>query len=324
MKKSKTLAVAIFFGLFVMFTVSMFFVGEEVATAASKKLRVGFSEMETNMPFRIAELNSMIATAEERGIELIVTDAQGSTAKQVSDIEDLIAQQVDYIVMNAREDYGVVPALESAKRAGIPVIVIARPAAGVPGEDYVTYIAADFVWEGEQAAKLLIEATGGKANIVELTGTQGSGCAAERYEGFRKGLANHPDMKIIASQTADFTRALGQKVMENIIQAKGDEITALYAHNDEMALGAIQALKAAGMEPGKDVQIVSIDAENDGVQAVADGEISGIVECSPFFGPSAFDVIEKLEKGESIPTRITNYGRIVTVNNAQEFVGKQY
>jgi ribose transport system substrate-binding protein len=266
----------------------------------------------------------MVDTAKERGYELIVTDAQGSTAKQVSDIEDLIAQQVDYIVMNAREDHGVVPALESAKMAKIPVIVIARPAAGVPGEDYVTYIAADFVWEGEQAAKLLAEATKGKANIVELTGTQGSGCAAERYEGFRKGLADYPEMKIIASQTADFTRSLGQKVMENIIQAKGDKITAIYAHNDEMALGAIQALKAAGIKPGQDVQLVSIDAQNDGVQAVVDGEIYGIVECSPFFGPAAFDVIEKLERGEKVPTRITNYGRIVTNANAKELVGKQF
>jgi ribose transport system substrate-binding protein len=324
MKKSKRLTLTVL-GLVAILTFSIFILsGQEAATAGSKKLRVGFSEMETNMPFRIAELNSMVDTAKERGYELIVTDAQGSTAKQVSDIEDLIAQQVDYIVMNAREDHGVVPALESAKMAKIPVIVIARPAAGVPGEDYVTYIAADFVWEGEQAAKLLAEATNGKANIVELTGTQGSGCAAERYEGFRKGIEKHPEMKIIASQTADFTRSLGQKVMENIIQAKGDKITAVYAHNDEMALGAIQALKAAGIKPGKDVQLVSIDAQNDGVQAVVDGEIYGIVECSPFFGPSAFDVIEKLEKGEKVPTRITNYGRIVTKDNAKELVGKQY
>lgn len=313
-----------FWGLFVVMIASLLCIGGESEVRGGEKLRVGFSEMETNMPFRVAELNNMVETAEKRGVELIVRNANSSAAQQLADIEELVARKVDYIVMNAREDHAVLPALKSAENAGIPVIVIARPVAGIPGKDYATYIAADFVWEGEQAAELLSQATRGKADIAELTGTQGSGCAAERYEGFRRGLSKYPGMRIVVSRSADFTREMGRKVTEGMFREKGDGITAIYAHNDEMALGAIQALKAIGKRPGKDVMIVSIDAENHGVQAVADGEIFGIVECSPFFGPSVFDVIGKLEKGEKVPSRIINYGRIVTIANAHEFVGKQY
>jgi galactofuranose transport system substrate-binding protein len=294
------------------------------AAEAPKKLKVGFSQMENNGPWRIAETNSIKEEAAKRGIELVYTDAQGQTAKQVSDVEDMIAQKVDYILLAPREFEGLAPALQSAKAAGIPVILIDRAAAGEAGVDYVTLIASDFILEGKMAGEWLAKTTNGKANIVELTGTTGSSVAKDRADGFLEAIKAYPDMKIIASQTGDFARANGQKVMENIIQAKGKEITAVYAHNDEMAIGAMQALKAAGMVPGKDVTLISIDGQKDALKAIIAGELGASVECNPKFGPSAFDVIEKLEKGEKVPTMIVNPDRFYDKNNAAEFVDQAY
>lgn len=299
---------------------------EAAAPAAepAKTLKVGFSQMENNNPWRIAETNSIKDEAAKRGIELVYTDAQSQTAKQVSDVEDMIAQKVDYILLAPREFEGLAPALQAAKAAKIPVILIDRAAAGTAGEDYVTLIASDFILEGQQAGEWLAKQTNGKANIVELTGTTGSSVARDRSDGFKQAISKYPDMKIIASQTGDFARANGQKVMENIIQAKGKEITAVYAHNDEMAIGAIQALKAAGMTPGKDVILISIDGEKDALKAIVAGELGATVECNPRFGPSAFDVIEKLQKGEKVPTSIVNPDRFFDKSNAEQFIDEAY
>ncbi|MCX8130616.1 MAG: substrate-binding domain-containing protein [Clostridia bacterium] len=297
---------------------------EPAKTAETKKIKVGFSQMENNGPWRIAETNSIKEEAKKRGIELVYTDAQGQTAKQVSDVEDMIAQKVDYILLAPREFEGLAPALQSAKAAGIPVILIDRAAAGTAGEDYVTLIASDFILEGKQAGEWLAKTTNGKANIVELTGTAGSSVAKDRSDGFKEAISKYADMKIIASQTGDFARANGQKVMENIIQAKGKEITAVYAHNDEMAIGAIQALKAAGMKPGVDVIVVSIDGEKDALKAIVAGELGASVECNPRFGPSAFDVIEKLQKGEKVETKIVNPDRFFDKDNSAQFIEEAY
>ena len=292
--------------------------------AAKKKLKVGFSQMENNGPWRIAETNSIKDEAKKRGIDLVYTDAQSQTAKQVSDVEDMIAQKVDYILLAPREFEGLAPALQSAKKAKIPVILIDRAAAGKAGEDYVTLIASDFILEGQKAGEWLAKQTNGKANIVELTGTTGSSVAKDRQDGFMKAIKAFPDMKVIASQDGDFARANGQKVMENIIQAKGKDITAVYAHNDEMAIGAIQAIKAAGKVPGKDITILSIDGEKDGLKAIIAGEMGATVECNPRFGPSAFDVVEKLVKGEKVPDKIVNPDQFFDKSNAAQNVDAAY
>src|SRR3712207_6334732 len=204
--------------------------------------------------------------------------SQGQTAKQVSDVEDLIARRVSMILLAPREYEGLAPALQAAKRAKIPVILVDRAAAGTPGEDYVTLLASNFVEQGKRAAEWLAKQTNGKANIVELTGTPGASVAADRAKGFKDEIARHPGMKIIASQTGDFSRAAAQRVMQNIAQSLGKQITAVYAHNDEMALGAIQALTAAGLKPGTDVKIVSIDGERAALEAIQRGELGATVE----------------------------------------------
>ncbi|HEU4565148.1 MAG TPA: ABC transporter substrate-binding protein [Gemmatimonadaceae bacterium] len=285
---------------------------------------VGFSQMESDNPWRIAETQSLRDEAAKRGVQLVVTDAQGQTAKQVSDVEDLIARRVDVILLAPREFEGLAPALQAAKEAGIPVILVDRAAAGTPGTDYVTLLASNFIEQGQRAAEWLATATGGKASIVELSGTPGASVAADRGKGFRDGIAKHPGMKILASQTGNFTRAEGERVMQNLAQSLGSRITAVYAHNDEMALGAIQALKAAGRKPGTDVVIVSVDGQRAALEAIQAGELGATVESNPRFGPLAFDVIEKLRRKEEIPPKILLTDRLFDSTNAAQFVAEAY
>lgn len=291
-----------------------------------RKLKVGFSQMEENNPWRIAETNSMRDEAKKRGdkFDLVVTNAQGQTSKQVSDVEDLIAQRVDAIFLAPREFEGLGSALQRAKSANIPVFLIDREAAGTPGQDFVAFLGSNFVEQGRRAGEWLVKQAGGKAGIVELTGTAGASVARDRSQGFRDAIKGSPEMRILASQTGNFSRAEGQKVMENIIQAHGKEITAVYAHNDEMALGAIQALKAAGMNPGKDVLIVSVDGEKAALEAIMRGEMNITVESNPRFGPLAFDTLEKYLRKETIPPKIILEDRFFDSSNAAQFVNEAY
>src|SRR5687767_2326954 len=165
---------------------------------------VGFSQMESDNPWRIAQTKSLQDEAARRGYQLVVTDAQGQTAKQVSDVEDLIARRVDVILLAPREYEGLTPALQAAKEANIPVILVDREAAGTPGEDFVTFLGSNFVEQGQRAAAWLAEKTGGTAGIVELTGTPGSSVAIDRGKGFADEIAKHPGMQILASQTGNF------------------------------------------------------------------------------------------------------------------------
>lgn len=291
---------------------------------AGSGMTVGFSQMESDNPWRIAETKSLRDEAAKRGVKLVVTDAQGQTAKQVSDVEDLIAQRVDVILLAPREFEGLVPALQSAKQANIPVILVDRAANGVAGTDYVTLLASNFIEQGQRAAEWLAKATDGKAQIVELSGTPGSSVAADRAKGFRDGIAKYPGMKILASQTGNFSRAQGERVMQNIAQSLGNKITAVYAHNDEMALGAIQALKAAGRKPGTDVIVVSVDGQKAALEAIIAGELGATVESNPRFGPLAFETIDKFRKKESVPTRILLTDRLFDKTNAQQFLNDAY
>ena len=285
---------------------------------------VGFSQMGHDNPWRMAQTQSLRDEAAKRGYELVVTDAQDQTAKQVADVEDLIARRVDVILLAPREFEGLTPALQAAREANIPVILVDREAEGAPGEDFVTFLGSNFVEQGRRAAEWLVKETGGKAGIVELTGTPGSSVAADRAKGFREVIEKHPDMKILASQTGEFSRAIGQRVLQNIAQSLGRQITAVYAHNDEMALGAIQALKAANFKPGEDVRVVSIDGQRAALEAIERGELGATVESNPRFGPIAYDTIEEIRRGETVPTKKLITDRFFDRNNAAEFVADAY
>lgn len=288
--------------------------------AEKKTYKVGFAQTESNNPWRLAETASMKAEAERLGHRLVYTDAAGSAAKQASDVNSMIAQGVDVIFLPPREDKPLVPAIMNAKKAGITVILIDRDvdhALAKPGEDYVTFIGSDFIQEGNRIGEWLAKRMNGKGSIIELEGTTGASPANDRKKGFDEIIAKYPGMKILASQDGDFNRDKGRQVAETLIQAHPD-VNAIYAHNDEMALGAVAALEAAGKKPGKDVLVVSIDGEKDGVQAIVDGKINAICQCSPLFGPIAFKTMQDYAAGKSIPPFIKNEDKFYDAGNAKE------
>ena len=288
--------------------------------------KVGFAQTESNNPWRIAQTNSMKAEAAKRGWQLVYTDAAGSAAKQVADVNSMIAQGVDAIFLAPREEKPLIPAVMSAKKAGIPVILLDRsvdPSLAKPGKDYVTFIGSNFIQEGQRAADWLVKDTGGKAKIIELEGTTGSSPANDRAKGFNDVIAKHPDMKIVASQSGDFARDKGRQVAETLLQAHPDA-NVVYAHNDEMAMGAIAAIEAAGKVPGKDITVVSIDGTRDALQAIIDGKLGATVECSPFFGPVAYETLASYAGGQSIPPKIINKDRFFDKDNAKEMISGAY
>lgn len=281
---------------------------------------VGFSQSEKlNNPFRIAETQSIQDEAKERGIKLISTNANSQAPKQLSDIQDMLAQGVDILIVAPLLEEGLEPALNSASEQGVPVFLIDRETAGEPCKDYITFMGSNFVRQGEQAAQKLIDITNGRAKIAELKGVPGASVTNDRAEGFRNGIKEEQGMEIVASQTANFVRTEGQQVMEQIIQSNPD-IDAVYAHNDEMAIGAIQALKDAGKNPGEDVKIISIDGTRDAAQAIIDGDLNATVTTNPRFGPLAFRTIEDFLAGEPIPQKIIVQDKIIDQSNAEEYL----
>jgi ribose transport system substrate-binding protein len=235
----------------------------------------------------------------------------------------MIAQDVDAIVVAPLLEEGLAPALNAAKEAKVPVFLIDRETAGTPCEDYITFMGSNFLEQGEKAAEELAGLTDEKAKVAVLEGTPGASVTIDRTEGFEKGLKEYPNMEIVASQTGEFLRTKGQTVMEQLIQSN-PEINAVYAENDEMALGAIQALKDAGKDPGQDVKVISIDGTRQAVQAITTGDINAVIETNPRFGPLAFDTFEKFLAGEPIPQKIIVQDDIYTPDNAQEKLNETY
>lgn len=294
--------------------------------AQKEKYKVGFAQTESNNPWRIAQTESMKAEAAKLGHQLVYTDAAGSAAKQVADVNSMIAQGVDLIFLAPREEKPLIPAVMAAKKAGIPVILLDRNVdqkLAQAGKDYVTFIGSDFVDEGRRAAEWLIKATNGKAKIIQLEGTTGSSPANDRRKGFEEAIKAHPGMEIVASQSGDFARDKGRQVAETLLQAHPDA-TAIYAHNDEMAMGAIAAIEAAGKVPGKDIVLVSIDGTRDALQAIIDGKLGATVECNPRFGPKAFATMAAYARGEKIPAWVKNDDKFFDASNAKEEVANAY
>jgi ABC-type sugar transport system substrate-binding protein/ABC-type uncharacterized transport system ATPase subunit len=237
--------------------------------------------------------------AERLGVELKFSDAQQKQENQIKAIRSFIAQQVDVIGVSPVVETGWETVFQEAKDAGIPLILVDRRAA-VPEDLYVTYLGSDFIEEGRRAGKAMSDILGGEGKIVELVGTVGSAPANDRYTGFREAIAEFPGMEIIASQSGDFTRAKGKEVMEAFLKSYGDEIDALYAHNDDMAIGAIQAIEEYGLKPGEDIKIVSIDAVRGAFEAMIEGKLNCTVECNPLLGPQFFELALQVVNGEEV------------------------
>src|SRR5690606_8634656 len=225
------------------------------------RIVLGFSQIGAESEWRTANTNSITQAAEAAGIQLKVSDAQQKQENQIKAIRSFIAQGVDVIAFSPVVETGWEPVLQEARAANIPVILTDR-AVNVQDESlFVTLIGSDFVEEGRRAAQWLLEHTrdrAGDIRIVELQGTVGSAPANDRKRGFQEVIAAEPRFSIVRSQTGDFTRADGKEVMEACLKAEGRTIDVLYAHNDDMAIGAIQAIEEAGLRPGEDILIVSI------------------------------------------------------------------
>ncbi|MEZ5955205.1 MAG: ABC transporter substrate-binding protein [Hyphomonas sp.] len=283
------------------------------------QLTIGFSQVGSESGWRTSFSQAVQAEARERGIDLKFSDAQQKQENQIRAVRSFIAQGVDAIIIAPVVETGWKPVLTEAKRAGIPVIIIDRNMALEDDSLYLTRVASDFVEEGRKAARWLMEETSGDCDIVELQGTVGATAAIDRMTGFNEVIADYPDAKIVMSQTADFTRARGKEIMETFLRAMDPaDICAVWAHNDEMALGAVIAMNEAGIDPGDDILVVSVDAVPDIFKAMADGDTNATVELSPHMGGPAFDAIEAHLRGESVPKLISVNGDLFTQETAAE------
>lgn len=275
-------------------------------TQPKKKFVVGFSQIGAESAWRTANTESIQSEAAKRNIDLRFSDAQQKQENQIKALRAFIAQKVDVIMFAPVVETGWGPVMKDIKGAGIPVIVSDRRP-DVPEDLYVTFIGSDFIEEGRRAAQWLAKKTKGTANIAELQGTVGSAPQIDRKKGFAEELAKFPNMKIVKSQSGDFTRAGGKQVMEAFLKSpEGSQINALYAHNDDMALGAIQAIEEAGKKPGTDIVIVSIDGVRGAFEAMVAGKLNCTVECNPLLGPALFDAVEKVIAGQQLPKRIAS------------------
>ena len=282
-------------------------------------LKVGFSQNISNSPWRLAENKSMTDGAAAAGDTLVMTDAGGQDAKQVSDIQSLISQKVDVLVIAPLTETGEVSAILAAKKACIPVFLVDRDAdhtLAKPGQDYVTFVGSDFVKQAQLVADTLIKATNGKAKIIELEGTSGATPAILRKKGFDDEIKSQPGMQIVASQDANFDRDTARQKMQTLLQAHPD-VNVVYCANDEECQGAIAALKAAGKKPGKDVLIGSIDGETAGLQSIIAGEQLVSVTSNPRLGALTFQAIADYAGGKSVPTWVVQPDKTYTKDNAQ-------
>src|SRR5215211_3019581 len=280
-------------------------------------LIVGYAQLGAESEWRVANTVSIKETAEQLGVELRFLDAQQKQENQIEAVRKLIIQRVDVIAISPIVETGWEDVFLEAKAAGIPIILVDRRAA-VSEELYVAYLGSDFLEEGRRAARIMAELVNGKAIIVELAGTIGSAPANDRYTGFREVLADYPDMQIIDSQSGDFTRARGKEVMTAFMQKYGTQITAVFAHNDDMALGAIQAIEEYGLNPGKDVKIVSVDAARGAFEAMIDGKLNATVECNPLLGPQFFELALKVMNGQPIPKWVPSIESVFFPEDALE------
>jgi len=277
------------------------------AADAAKPIVLGFSQIGAESEWRTANTTSVQSAAAEAGITLRFSDAQQKQENQIKALRTFIAQRVDVIAFSPVVETGWETVLREAKTANIPVILTDRAVEVSDDTLFLSLIGSDFVEEGRKAGRWLLENTKdvqGDINIVELQGTVGSAPANDRKKGFAEIIAADPRYKIIRSQTGDFTRAKGKEVMEAFLKGEGKKINVLFAHNDDMAIGAIQAIEEAGMKPGTDITIISIDGVKGAFEAMIAGKLNVTVECSPLLGPQLMAAVKDVVAGKQIPKRI--------------------
>jgi ABC-type sugar transport system substrate-binding protein len=296
---------------------------------AAKPMTIGFSQVGAESEWRTANTASIKAAAKQAGVNLKFADAQQRQENQVKAIRSFIAQRVDVIAFSPVVESGWDTVLREAKNAKIPVILTDRSVKVADKSLYVSFIGSDFVEEGRRAGRWLLDYAkqnpAKPLNIVELQGTVGSAPAVDRKTGFAEVIAGNPKLKIIRSQTGDFTRAKGQGVIVAFRKSAGKSINVLYAHNDDMAIGAIQAIEEAGLKPGKDIVIVSIDGVRGAFEAMMQGKLNATVECNPLLGPTLIQTAQAVVGGKPVAQRITvTEGVFPAEVAAKEFPNRKY
>ncbi|WP_329500194.1 ABC transporter substrate-binding protein [Kitasatospora herbaricolor] len=284
----------------------------------SDKITIGFAQVGAESGWRTANTKSVQDAAKKAGVTLKFSDAQQKQENQIKAIRSFIQQKVDIIAFSPVVESGWDTVLKEAKAAKIPVILTDRSVDSQDESLYVSFLGSDFVEEGKKAGDWLVKEYAGKSdpvNIVQLEGTTGSAPANDRKSGFADVIKGDPKFKVLASQTGDFTRAKGKEVMQAFLKSQ-PKIDVLYAHNDDMALGAIQAIEEAGKQPGKDIKIISIDGVKDAFTAMSQGKINVVVECNPLLGDQLMELAKKVKKGESVERRIKTEESVFTQDQA--------
>lgn len=266
--------------------------GAGTAAQAAEKLALVVSTL--NNPFFVSLKDGAQAQAKKMGFDLIVLDSQNDPAKELSNVEDVLNKGVKALLINPTDSDAVKAAVRTANRAHVPVITLDRSA---NGGKVATHIASDNVAGGKMAGDEIIKLLGGKGKVAELQGVPGTSAARDRGKGFHEAIAADKGIDLVASQPADFDRTKGLNVMENILQANPD-IQAVFAQNDEMALGAVKAIEGSG----KKIYVVGFDGTDDGIKAVKDGTMAATVAQQPEqIGALGVEAAAKILKGEKVP-----------------------
>lgn len=293
-----------------------------------RRVRLGFSQLGSESDWRKANTLSIQEAARESGIELIFENAEQSQEKQFEAVRSFIRQKVDVIALAPVVQSGWEPILEEARQAGIPVIVTDRLVDVQDPSLYVAFIGSDFYEEGRKAGRYLLDKLAdqeGPIGIVELRGTEGSTPSIDRGRGFADVIRERPSLKVVASEAANFTFERGKQVMEDFLREKGGRFQVLYAHNDDMALGAIEAIEESGLKPGQDIIIISVDGTRKAFEMMVQGKINSVVECNPLLGPNLMQAVRELMEGRTLPKRILTPESIFTeVTAERELNNRKY
>jgi ABC-type sugar transport system substrate-binding protein len=285
-------------------------------------LVVGFAQIGAESEWRTANTRSIQDTARRLGVELKFADAQQQQENQIKLIRSFIAQRVDVIGLSPVVESGWETVFAEVRQAGIPLVLVDRHA-DVPDELFSAFIGSDFVLEGQRACAEMARLLEGRGKIVVLEGTPGSAPTTDRRAGFEECLQQHPEMEVIATEPGDFIRARGKEVMRGFLQSYGPEIDALFAQNDDMALGAIEAIEEYGLRPGVDIKIVSVDAVRAAFEAMIAGKLNVTVECNPLLGPQFFETALKLANGLPVDKWVKSEEGIFRQESAAEDLPKR-
>lgn len=298
------------------------------AGTEERQIVLGFSQLGSESDWRKANTRSIQESAKESGIKLLFENAEQSQEKQFEAIRSFIEQKVDVIAISPVVESGWEPILEEARLAGIPVILSDRAVQVSDQTLYVTTIGSDFYEEGRKAGKYLLDKVRdrpGPIRIIELQGTLDSSPTIERAGGFREVISARSDLEIVRAESADFTYELGKEMMQKILNEMGSEIDVLFAHNDDMAIGAIEAIEEYGLRPGKDIIIISVDGTRKAFEMMVEGKINCVVECNPLFGPILMQAVREIIEGRTLPKRIVPPESVFTeVLAKREVANREY